>query len=380
MRFLDIVVSKGANQINGLSFDVTDKTAAMNDARLKAVADAKAKADLLAGAAGVTVGRVITISEGYVSSPGPVLVRRCGPIWPRRSLLRPGRSASKPRSTSSTNSTDASTCLPAVCKRARFGSGGGRFDAVGQSEGRRQGGCDRAPEGPPLPEALKALHELLLPATYLEIGAAAGDLLKLAHCLSVAIDPTFAININVMGTKPALHMLQGGSVDIFATPQLAGLLPDGADFAFVDGLLHLVEAAYDDLVGVESGSNQRTVAIFHDVLPINAEMAERGPVERRDRGTRDWWTGDVWKLVPIIARHRPDLRIAVLDCQPTGVLVVQLGPAQRRAPPPAPRNPQRAGAMSAWRTTASTGSTKETPLVHAKDAAAVLGVVARGRF
>jgi len=74
-QILDIVVSKGANQINGLTFDVSDKTAAMNDARLKAVADAKAKADLLAGAAGVTVGRVVTISEGYVSSPGPVPVQ-----------------------------------------------------------------------------------------------------------------------------------------------------------------------------------------------------------------------------------------------------------------------------------------------------------------
>ncbi|MCC6918325.1 MAG: SIMPL domain-containing protein [Alphaproteobacteria bacterium] len=74
-EILDIVVSKGSNQINGLSFDVADKTAAMNEARLKAVADAKAKADLLAGAAGMTVGRVITMSEGYVSSPSPVPVQ-----------------------------------------------------------------------------------------------------------------------------------------------------------------------------------------------------------------------------------------------------------------------------------------------------------------
>jgi len=228
-------------------------------------------------------------------------------------------------------------------------------------------------------EALKTLHELLLPSSYLEIGAAAGDSLKLADCLSVAIDPTFAIAINVMGRKPALHMLQGGSVDIFATGQLARLLPNGADFAFVDGL-HLIEAAYDDLIGVEANSNPRTVAIFHDVLPINAEMAERGSVERRDRGTRDWWTGDVWKLVPIIARHRPDLRVAVLDCQPTGALVVQ-GLDRRNDV----LGRLRHEILSEWRDVrlASYGIDRlyrETPLVHAKDAAAVIGVVARGRF
>jgi uncharacterized protein YggE len=74
-EILDLVVSAGANQVNGLTFDVADKAKALNDARLKAVADAKAKAELMAGAAGVSVGRVISISEGYISSPGPVPVQ-----------------------------------------------------------------------------------------------------------------------------------------------------------------------------------------------------------------------------------------------------------------------------------------------------------------
>jgi uncharacterized protein YggE len=74
-EILDLVVSAGANQVNGLSFDVADKGKALADARLKAMADARAKADLMAGAAGTSVGRVISISEGYVSTPGPVPVQ-----------------------------------------------------------------------------------------------------------------------------------------------------------------------------------------------------------------------------------------------------------------------------------------------------------------
>ena len=74
-EILDITVTNGANQINGLTFDVADKTAAMNDARTKAVQDARAKAELLAGVAGASVGRVLSITEGYVSSPGPIAVQ-----------------------------------------------------------------------------------------------------------------------------------------------------------------------------------------------------------------------------------------------------------------------------------------------------------------
>lgn len=72
---IDIVVGKGANQVNTLTFDVADKTAAMDEARRKAVENAREKAQIMASAAGATVGRVISISEGYVHSPGPVAVQ-----------------------------------------------------------------------------------------------------------------------------------------------------------------------------------------------------------------------------------------------------------------------------------------------------------------
>lgn len=66
---LDAVVQAGANNINGIQFDVADKTAALSAARQGAVQDAKTKADELASAAGVSVGEVQTMSE-YSSGGG----------------------------------------------------------------------------------------------------------------------------------------------------------------------------------------------------------------------------------------------------------------------------------------------------------------------
>lgn len=69
---LDQVVSAGANQIYGISFFNSDLTEATAQARAAAVKDAQDRAAQLADAAGVEVGRIINISEGYSSSPMPV--------------------------------------------------------------------------------------------------------------------------------------------------------------------------------------------------------------------------------------------------------------------------------------------------------------------
>ena len=69
---LDGVVSDGANALSGLSFGLADDSAALDEARKRAVADARRRAELYAGAAGVTLGRVLSISEaggGYAPKP-----------------------------------------------------------------------------------------------------------------------------------------------------------------------------------------------------------------------------------------------------------------------------------------------------------------------
>jgi hypothetical protein len=42
-----------------------------------------------------------------------------------------------------------------------------------------------------------------------------------------------------------------------------------------------------------------------------------------DKNVTKEWTGDVWKLIPILAKYRPDITVEVLDCWPTGLLQVK---------------------------------------------------------
>jgi len=60
---LDAAVADGANTLNGLSFGLADPEPVLNEARKEAVADARARAELLAVAAGVKLGKVVSISE-----------------------------------------------------------------------------------------------------------------------------------------------------------------------------------------------------------------------------------------------------------------------------------------------------------------------------
>ena len=69
---LDRLVAAGANQIGGISFSVGEPDPLLDEARRKAVADARRKAELLATAAGAKLGRVLQIEEqGGGRPPGP---------------------------------------------------------------------------------------------------------------------------------------------------------------------------------------------------------------------------------------------------------------------------------------------------------------------
>ncbi|MBA2597810.1 MAG: SIMPL domain-containing protein [Chloroflexia bacterium] len=71
-ELLDDAVNAGANSIYGVSFYVDDQTAAASDARVDAVADARTKAEELATASGMTLGPVVSISEGTSGFIPPV--------------------------------------------------------------------------------------------------------------------------------------------------------------------------------------------------------------------------------------------------------------------------------------------------------------------
>ena len=67
---IDTLVGAGANDIGNISFEVTQASKLLDEAREQAVADARRKAEIYAKAAGVTLGEPISISEE--GAPGPV--------------------------------------------------------------------------------------------------------------------------------------------------------------------------------------------------------------------------------------------------------------------------------------------------------------------
>jgi len=73
-QVIDKITQVGANQINGISFDLADRTKAQGDALVMAVVMAKGKATGMAQAAGVTLGRLLSLTEGTVAPVQPVFV------------------------------------------------------------------------------------------------------------------------------------------------------------------------------------------------------------------------------------------------------------------------------------------------------------------
>jgi uncharacterized protein len=70
-QVLDKGTAAGANQVGALSFEIDDDGALKQDARDEAFKIAREKADKMASAAGVRIGRVVTFSEGF-GGPMPV--------------------------------------------------------------------------------------------------------------------------------------------------------------------------------------------------------------------------------------------------------------------------------------------------------------------
>lgn len=71
---LDAVVSAGANRVNRVRFGVTDPQPLRDEARRKAVADARRRATLYATSAGAKLGGVIAIEERGARVPRPHLM------------------------------------------------------------------------------------------------------------------------------------------------------------------------------------------------------------------------------------------------------------------------------------------------------------------
>ncbi len=159
---------------------------------------------------------------------------------------------------------------------------------------------------------LSQVHTLLQPETYLEIGIRNGHSLALADCPAVGIDPAYSVTAELAG---GVHLFRTTSDEYFTRE--SPLAPTGGrpfDLAFIDGL-HLFEFAYRDFVNTERHSTPASVIVFDDVLPRSVDEAAR------QRHTMAW-TGDVYSILKVIEKYRPELATVLVDTQPTGLMLV----------------------------------------------------------
>jgi hypothetical protein len=170
--------------------------------------------------------------------------------------------------------------------------------------------------------ALRHVHEIIEPANYCEIGCRLGISLALSRAPSIGIDPDFDIRTEL--TAPT-RLYRKTSDAFFSTGDCARVLGTPVDFAFIDGM-HLVEYALRDFINIEKHSTPKGLIAIDDLLPQEMRYASR------QRETQIW-TGDVYRVIPILRMFRPDLEVHVFDVEMKGFgLVSRLDPSSAVLP------------------------------------------------
>jgi hypothetical protein len=162
---------------------------------------------------------------------------------------------------------------------------------------------------------LERIHAHLAPRTYLEIGVAQGESIRLAgpdtRAIGVDPDPDIAFPLG-----PNVRIVAQASDEFFARRDVRaelGGLP--VDLAFIDGM-HRFEFALRDFMNIEALCAPSSTILIHDVYPFDERTAAR------ERAT-EFWSGDIWRLVLLLRKHRPDLALRTIATAPTGLAVVR---------------------------------------------------------
>ena len=161
---------------------------------------------------------------------------------------------------------------------------------------------------------------------YIEIGVRSGELFSNVHAeFAIAVDKRFDISSNIAKNKKVVHLYQEASDDFFSRKNINSVLEGFPQIVFLDGM-HVFEYLLRDFFNSEGLCDKNSLIIAHDCIPLNEEMADRDETTAKQRTIETrfhgWWTGDVWKIVPILKRYRPDLKLWLLDAAPTGLLCI----------------------------------------------------------
>jgi len=168
--------------------------------------------------------------------------------------------------------------------------------------------------GPDYYTVLGWIHQILRPASYVEIGIRHGDSLRAAlpptRCIGIDPEPTLEGNL-----PPDTHVFAMTSDDFFKSYNLALVLgAPSFSLAFIDGL-HLFEQALRDFIHLEQFAGRRSIVMVHDSLPLDAVTSDRVR-------TTHFYSGDVWKLVLCLKTLRKDLRLTTIRTGPTGLCLI----------------------------------------------------------
>jgi len=162
---------------------------------------------------------------------------------------------------------------------------------------------------------LERIHTHLRPRTYLEIGVSRGESIRLAgpgtRAIGVDPEPSVAFPLG-----PNVGIVAQTSDAFFAARDVRaelGGLP--VDLAFIDGMHHF-EFALRDFMNIEALCAPSSTILIHDVFPIDERTAARERVT-------EFWSGDIWRLLLLLRKHRPDLIVRTIAAAPTGLAVVR---------------------------------------------------------
>ena len=158
-------------------------------------------------------------------------------------------------------------------------------------------------------EFLIDLHKYVEPRFYTEIGVEYGASLKLAQCAALGIDPAPQLSVPI---APQHSISYTTSDDYFRLADTSTM--KAIDLCYIDGM-HQIEFALKDFMNMERFCHAGSVVIVDDIYPAHPLQGER---IRQSR----YWTGDIWKIIPILQLHRPDLIVMPVDTDPTGSLMV----------------------------------------------------------
>lgn len=161
---------------------------------------------------------------------------------------------------------------------------------------------------------------------YLEIGVDTGIVISQINApTKIAVDPQFRFTRQIK-LKKFFGLTQFDPYEVtsddFFEQSAKGLLTNGVDVAFVDGL-HTYSQCLKDIQNCLEYLNDGGFIVVHDCNPTSFsraypvkesiqevfDLADKGELPGWDRH----WNGDVWKAIAHIRLERPELCVFTLD-------------------------------------------------------------------